>query len=175
MDVPGSLAAPSKDRSYQIPKGHYLLASPAVAQIDPTIWKNADTWEIGRWNDNDGVAAEEYKKYVDSEGDKVDYGFGMVSKGTESQYLPFGAGRHRCIGEQVGLATGKPCEQGRLTLPFCTVRVCPSRDNHYLLRSSVGNEDRRTCPRSQLPSKQSFLPSALHLPCFNFEPFPFRP
>ncbi|KAG8944406.1 Lanosterol 14-alpha-demethylase [Tulasnella sp. 424] len=101
MDVPGSLAAPSKDRSYQIPKGHYLLASPAVAQIDPKIWNQADTWEPGRWNDSsDGVAEEEYKKYVDSEGDKVDYGFGLVSKGTESQYLPFGAGRHRCIGEQ---------------------------------------------------------------------------
>jgi cytochrome P450 len=24
----------------------------------------------------------------------------MVSKGTNSPYLPFGAGRHRCIGEQ---------------------------------------------------------------------------
>jgi sterol 14-demethylase len=31
-------------------------------------------------------------------GEKIDYGFGMVSKGTESPYQPFGAGRHRCIG-----------------------------------------------------------------------------
>lgn len=30
----------------------------------------------------------------------MDYGFGLISRGTESQYLPFGAGRHRCIGEQ---------------------------------------------------------------------------
>ena len=30
----------------------------------------------------------------------VDYGYGMVSKGAASPYLPFGAGRHRCIGEQ---------------------------------------------------------------------------
>jgi cytochrome P450 len=30
----------------------------------------------------------------------IDYGYGMVSKGAASPYLPFGAGRHRCIGEQ---------------------------------------------------------------------------
>jgi len=30
----------------------------------------------------------------------IDYGYGLVSKGTGSPYLPFGAGRHRCIGEQ---------------------------------------------------------------------------
>ena len=29
-----------------------------------------------------------------------DYGYGLVSKGAASPYLPFGAGRHRCIGEQ---------------------------------------------------------------------------
>lgn len=101
MDVPGSLAAPSKDACYRIPKGHYVLSSPAVSQVDPTIWKNASTWEPGRWFDPDGVAADEYAKYTDAAGEKVDYGFGLVSKGTESQYLPFGAGRHRCIGEQV--------------------------------------------------------------------------
>ena len=31
---------------------------------------------------------------------EVDYGFGKVSKGVSSSYLPFGGGRHRCIGEQ---------------------------------------------------------------------------
>ncbi|KAE9383940.1 hypothetical protein BT96DRAFT_1008614 [Gymnopus androsaceus JB14] len=33
-------------------------------------------------------------------GEKIDFGFGAVSKGTDSPYQPFGAGRHRCIGEQ---------------------------------------------------------------------------
>jgi cytochrome P450 len=28
------------------------------------------------------------------------YGYGNIGKGAHSPYLPFGAGRHRCIGEQ---------------------------------------------------------------------------
>ena len=34
------------------------------------------------------------------EEEQIDYGYGLVSKGAHSPYLPFGAGRHRCIGEQ---------------------------------------------------------------------------
>jgi len=34
------------------------------------------------------------------EEEKFDYGYGLISKGASSPYLPFGAGRHRCIGEQ---------------------------------------------------------------------------
>jgi sterol 14alpha-demethylase len=72
-----------------------------VSQVDPNVWRKASTWDPLRWSDDEGAAAAEYKKYTDADGEKVDYGFGAVSKGTESQYLPFGAGRHRCIGEQV--------------------------------------------------------------------------
>ncbi|KAG8922031.1 Lanosterol 14-alpha-demethylase [Tulasnella sp. 418] len=100
IDVPPSLASPSKDGAYQIPKGYYVLSSPAISQVDPRIWNDAKTWEPARWSDSDGVAAHEYAKYAEDKGEKVDYGFGLVSKGTESHYLPFGAGRHRCIGEQ---------------------------------------------------------------------------
>ena len=32
--------------------------------------------------------------------EQEDYGYGLISKGAHSPYLPFGAGRHRCIGEQ---------------------------------------------------------------------------
>jgi len=38
--------------------------------------------------------------YEDDNAEQIDYGWGVVSKGTNSPYLPFGAGRHRCIGEQ---------------------------------------------------------------------------
>jgi sterol 14alpha-demethylase len=101
--VPGSLAAPSQDATYIVPKGHFVLASPLISQTDPRIWKNALQWDPYRWTDPEGVAAQAYKMYEDQNGEKVDYGFGAVSKGTESPYQPFGAGKHRCIGEQVCL------------------------------------------------------------------------
>jgi sterol 14alpha-demethylase len=99
--VPPTLSAPSEDRTYVVPKGHYVLASPAVSQMDPLVWRDADKWDPSRWSDPEGVAAQALKTYVDEKGEKIDYGFGAVSKGTESPYQPFGAGRHRCIGEQV--------------------------------------------------------------------------
>ncbi|KAH9481299.1 Lanosterol 14-alpha demethylase [Psilocybe cubensis] len=100
VPVPPTLSAPSKDGVYIVPKGNYVLASPAISQSDPTVWKNADKWIPSRWNDAEGVAAQAFKMYTDEGGEKIDYGFGAVSKGTESPYQPFGAGKHRCIGEQ---------------------------------------------------------------------------
>ncbi|KAF5327652.1 hypothetical protein D9619_004793 [Psilocybe cf. subviscida] len=100
VPVPATLAAPSKDSIYIVPKGNYVLASPAVSQVDPSVWKGSSEWDPYRWNDQEGVAAQAYKMYTDENGEKVDYGFGAVSKGTESPYQPFGAGKHRCIGEQ---------------------------------------------------------------------------
>lgn len=100
MPVPATLAAPGKDTTYIIPKGHYVLASPLISQLDRSIWKDAENWEPLRWSDPDGIAAQANKMYEDVQGEKIDYGFGAVSKGTESPYQPFGAGKHRCIGEQ---------------------------------------------------------------------------
>ncbi|GLB40347.1 putative cytochrome P450 family protein [Lyophyllum shimeji] len=98
--VPPSLSAPSEDKTYVVPKGHYVLASPAVSQTDPRVWKEPLKWDPYRWSDPEGVAAQAFATYADEHGEKVDYGFGAVSKGTESPYQPFGAGKHRCIGEQ---------------------------------------------------------------------------
>lgn len=106
--VPATLAAPSKDDVYVIPKGYFVLACPAVSQVDPRVWKDALNWDPYRWSDPEGVAAQASKAYVDENGEKVDYGFGAVSKGTESPYQPFGAGKHRCIGEQVGSSYSHP-------------------------------------------------------------------
>ncbi|KAF5329994.1 hypothetical protein D9611_010426 [Ephemerocybe angulata] len=98
--VPGTLSNPGKDKTYIISRGNFVMASPAVSQMDPRIWKNAEKWDPSRWSDPEGVAAQAFNTYVDDKGEKIDYGFGAVSKGTESPYQPFGAGKHRCIGEQ---------------------------------------------------------------------------
>ena len=103
VPVPPSLSAPSKDGTYVVPKGYFVLSSPAVSQVDPKVWASPLEWDTSRWTDPEGFAAQAYKTYADEKGEKVDYGFGAVSKGTESPYQPFGAGRHRCIGEQVCL------------------------------------------------------------------------
>ena len=115
--IPATLATPfgnaasssglngkNSEKSYYVPKGYYAVSSPAVSQVDPRVWKQSKTWDPKRWLDRDGVAAKAGRTYDDAEGEKIDYGFGAVSKGTESPYQPFGAGRHRCIGEQVCLS-----------------------------------------------------------------------
>ena len=97
--VPRALSTPSEDGQYIIPKGHTAVASPAFTQVDRKIWKNHTEWDPYRWIDPTGEAARALQEYLT--GEKVDYGYGFVSKGTESVYQPFGAGRHRCIGEHV--------------------------------------------------------------------------
>lgn len=62
---------------YKIPKGHYIAISPSATHHIPTLWTNPSDFNPERFN---GTDAEE-------------------SKGGQYPYLPFGAGRHRCIGE----------------------------------------------------------------------------
>ncbi|KAF5327649.1 hypothetical protein D9619_004798 [Psilocybe cf. subviscida] len=133
VPVPATLASPSKDGIYIVPRGNYVLASPAISQVDPTVWKSASEWHRYRWNDQEGVAAQAYKIYTDDNGEKIDYGFGAVSKGTESPYQPFGAGKHRCIGEQFAylqLGTLISTFIRRMELKTDTV---PANDYHTLV------------------------------------------
>ncbi|KAL7417207.1 lanosterol 14-alpha-demethylase [Mrakia frigida] len=101
IPVPTSLAAPSESSSYVIPKGHFVMACPGVAQMDARLWADAAKWEPSRWTDPAGFAAMAGNQYDNGGNGEalVDYGFGVISKGTQSPYQPFGAGRHRCIGE----------------------------------------------------------------------------
>ncbi|KAE8354520.1 cytochrome P450 [Aspergillus coremiiformis] len=76
---------------YVVPEGHVLLASPGVTGLSDEYFPNASRWDPHRW---------ENRVEEENDEDMIDYGYGIVSKGTSSPYLPFGAGRHRCIGEK---------------------------------------------------------------------------
>lgn len=78
------------DTKYVVPKGHHVLVSPGYAMTNDKYFPNASKFNPHRWD----------TQTVDESGDSVDYGFGAVTKGLSSPYLPFGGGRHRCIGEQ---------------------------------------------------------------------------
>lgn len=66
---------------YTIPTSHTLLSAPGFTSRLPEYFPKPEVWNPYRWVEEDG-------------------GCERWGKGTSSPYLPFGAGRHRCIGEQ---------------------------------------------------------------------------
>jgi sterol 14-demethylase len=90
MPVPGT--------NWVIPAGHVLMAAPGVTHSDPQFFPEPLLWEPHRWEKEHPLAPTVVRAEAKEE-EQVDYGYGMVSKGASSPYLPFGAGRHRCIGE----------------------------------------------------------------------------
>jgi sterol 14alpha-demethylase len=81
---------PVEGTPYVIPPSHNLLSAPGVTAKTAEHFPNPMEWDPYRWNDS----------IITGDDEQVDYGYGLVNKGTNSPYLPFGAGRHRCIGEQ---------------------------------------------------------------------------
>lgn len=86
------------DRIYTIPTTHTLLAAPGVTSRTHAHFPEPMHWEPHRWDesplpDYQHLAPVHLKEGVPEE--KEDYGYGLVSKGAASPYLPFGAGRHR--------------------------------------------------------------------------------
>lgn len=97
------LTVPSPDGGeYVVPPGHALVASPIVTHFSEAHFADALKWDPYRWMDagaGAGAANGGGDKGVVEDDEVVDYGYGATSRGTRSPYLPFGAGRHRCIGE----------------------------------------------------------------------------
>ncbi|KAI6833172.1 Eburicol [Hortaea werneckii] len=97
---------PVEGTPYVIPTSHSLLATPGVSARSTEYFNEPLLWEPHRWDEK---VSEKHSHLApkhlasgnaDKEDEKEDYGYGLVSKGAASPYLPFGAGRHRCIGEQ---------------------------------------------------------------------------
>lgn len=88
---------PSTTKEYHIPTTHTLLSAPGFTSRQEEYFPRAMYWEPHRWDE--GHELQYTQAGLDKE-EFEDYGYGMVSKGASSPYLPFGAGRHRCIGEQ---------------------------------------------------------------------------
>ncbi|KIW01684.1 uncharacterized protein PV09_06865 [Verruconis gallopava] len=82
---------PVEGTPYIIPTSHQLLAAPIASSMSTEYFPNPEKWQPERWDASAMTVEDE---------EKVDYGYGLISKGANSPYLPFGAGRHRCIGEQ---------------------------------------------------------------------------
>ncbi len=70
-------------KEFTIPEGDYISVSPALAQVDPNVW-GSDAAEFNPYR----FDTETCPKTVEA-----------LGQGAFSSYLPFGAGRHRCIGE----------------------------------------------------------------------------
>jgi cytochrome P450 len=90
---------PVEGTNYVIPSSHVLLAAPGVTHTSSAHFPNPMKWEPHRWDAGSGGTNLPAATKEDEE-EKIDYGYGLVTKGASSPYLPFGAGRHRCIGEQ---------------------------------------------------------------------------
>ena len=82
---------PVEGTPYVIPAGSQMLAAPIASSMSTDYFPTPEKFMPRRW--------EASSASVDDE-EKIDYGYGLISKGANSPYLPFGAGRHRCIGEQ---------------------------------------------------------------------------
>ena len=85
---------PVEGTDWIIPPSHVVLAAPNTISLSDEYFPDAKKWDPHRWEHIASPEEAEAEK-----GDKFDYGYGLVSTGAGSSYLPFGAGRHRCIGE----------------------------------------------------------------------------
>jgi len=68
-------------RTYRIPTSHVLISAPGVTAKSEEFFPDPEKWEPRRWET------------------MTDFLEGTEKRGAASSFLPFGAGRHRCVGE----------------------------------------------------------------------------
>ncbi|CAG8479387.1 10439_t:CDS:2 [Acaulospora colombiana] len=84
---------PIPGTDYVIPEGAYIQCVPTISARSEQHFEQAEKFNPHRWN-----IPEQQNKTQDDH--FVDYGFGALNMAkAKSPFLPFGAGRHRCIGE----------------------------------------------------------------------------
>lgn len=84
---------PIPETNYVIPKGAFIQCVPTISARSDEYFEQAEKFDPHRWE----ILDQQNKTQDD---DFVDYGFGAINMSkARSPYLPFGAGRHRCIGE----------------------------------------------------------------------------
>jgi sterol 14-demethylase len=102
LSIMRKVVRPLEYKGYVIPVDHYVCAAPAVSQLDEEAYEAPEEWRPHRWLDTEGSAGAKMAGILKAENDQSnaeDFGFGLVGGSARSHYLPFGAGRHRCIGE----------------------------------------------------------------------------
>lgn len=112
---------PIEGTMYTVPTTHVLLSAPGVTSKSSEYFPNPADWEPHRWDAGAMTKVEE-------DDEKIDYGYGLVTKGASSPYLPFGAGRHRCIGEQfaylqLGVITATMVRKLKLSMPLAKSEI----------------------------------------------------
>lgn len=123
--VKNPLAVPGTP--YVVGTDKVLLSSPMVTALSEEFFTNAGRWNPHRWDED--------AKQEDDGADTVDYGYGAVSaKGVRSPYIPFGAGRHRCIGEKfaylnLGVIVATIVREFKLSTMDGRVGVVPPTDH----------------------------------------------
>ncbi|KAI9597093.1 hypothetical protein BDF19DRAFT_470964 [Syncephalis fuscata] len=120
---------------YVVPAGNYIGSSPALTQLDAAYFKEPLKFEPTRWLNSSHLEDDEsngaFNANDDKSGDTVDYGFGNIKlSGARNPYLPFGAGRHRCIGESFAYVQIKTILATMLRFPdmdFTSLVVLPTK------------------------------------------------